>query len=252
MRVIGKTLLLDMDGVIAEVSQSYRTAIIQTCHYYGASSITFDTVARWKARGGCNNDWVLSLDLIKSDPNGKHDVTLDQVTETFELFYQGDPSRNLKGLCELETLIPDVTLLKELKRRCDRQAGGMAIVTGRPRKDCEKFLSLYEIQELFDVCVCMEDGPPKPHPAPVLIACQRLGVAPSENVLMIGDTPDDIRAAVHAGVTGIGVVTPENADKALKEGKPFDCCILSAAMKECGAHAVLEPGFQGLLHLFPE
>jgi len=40
----------------------------------------------------------------------------------------------------------------------------------------------------------MEDGPPKPDPTPVLKACEYLGVSPSSSVLMIGDTPDDIRA----------------------------------------------------------
>jgi len=247
----GKTLLLDMDGVIAEVSQSYRAAIIETCREYGATSITFDTVAMWKARGGCNNDWVLSLDLIRSDPNGDQDVTLEQVTETFERFYQGDPLSHLKGLYELETLIPDLSVLKELKRRCDLHGGGMAIVTGRPRKDCDKFLKFHSIDVLFDVCVCMEDGPPKPDPFPVLRACEKLGVMPSKNVVMVGDTPDDIRAAIHAGCSAVAVVTPENASKALSEGKPFDSCVLSAAMKECGAHAILEPGFEGLLDLFP-
>jgi HAD superfamily hydrolase (TIGR01548 family) len=245
----GSTLLLDMDGVIAEVSQSYRAAIIKTCHFYEALSVTFETIAQRKAKGGCNNDWALSLDLIRSDPNGRQDVTLDEVTETFEMFYQGDESKNISGLYRLETLIPDLNLLKELRKRC---SGGMGIVTGRPRKDCEKFLSLFDIQHLFDVCVCMEDGPLKPHPFPVLHACEKLGVSPSQQVLMVGDTPDDIRAAVGAGVTAVGVVTPDSHANALKEGKPFDSCLLSTAMKECGARYIMEPGFERLLDFFPE
>ena len=53
------TCLLDMDGVLAEVSKSYRAAIQATCHHYGAKSVTFDTISDWKARGGCNNDWKI-------------------------------------------------------------------------------------------------------------------------------------------------------------------------------------------------
>mmetsp|Transcript_373 Transcript_373/g.644 ORF Transcript_373/g.644 Transcript_373/m.644 type:complete len:245 (-) Transcript_373:850-1584(-) len=239
------TLLLDMDGVLAEVSQSYRAAIIATCHEYGAKSITSDTVAEWKARGGANNDWKLSLDLIKSDPNGQQDVTLDQVTETFEKFYQGQG--DTPGLCELETLIPSMSTMEELHKRCGTK---MAIVTGRPRSDCDKFLKLHKLDHLFPVSACMEDGPPKPDPFPIRRACELLGVEPSDKFIMVGDTPDDIRAAVSAGCRGVGVSTPEAAADAAKEGKPHDSSKLCVAMKECGAEIILEPGFEKLVDLF--
>eukprot|EP00978_Attheya_sp_CCMP212_P003956 scaffold8420_cov48-Attheya_sp.AAC.1 len=244
----GTALLLDMDGVLAEVSQSYRAAIISTCQEYGATSITLDTVAEWKVRGGCNNDWVLSLDLIKLDPNGRSEgLTLDQVTETFERFYQGDPATGTPGMCDLETLIPRHELMVELKRRCPR----MAIVTGRPRSDCDKFLKLHKLDHLFDVCVCMEDGPPKPDPFPVQRACELLAIHPGPSVVFVGDTPDDIRASVSVNCRGIGVATPENAKQSQKDGKPFDSDALCTAMKSCGADQILEPGFEGLLDFFP-
>jgi len=44
------TLLLDMDGVLAEVSKSYRASIISTCHSFGATSVTHDVVSEWKAK----------------------------------------------------------------------------------------------------------------------------------------------------------------------------------------------------------
>ncbi len=246
-----KTLLLDMDGVLAEVSKSYRASIIATCHEYGATSITFDTVAEWKARGGCNNDWKLSLDLINTDPNGKKDVTYEEVVETFEKYYQGSSGvegDNKPGLCDLETLIPSVELLEKLKAICGEN--GMAVVTGRPRKDCDKFLKLHKIDHLFDVCVCMEDGPPKPDPFPVTRALELMNRKPGKDVIMVGDTPDDIRAAIACGCRGIGVATPENVKKQSEEGKAHDTCALSVAMKECGADIVMEPGFEAMIDLF--
>jgi HAD superfamily hydrolase (TIGR01548 family) len=240
-----KTLLLDMDGVLAEVSKSYRASILATCHEYGANSVTYDTIGDWKARGGCNNDWKLSLDLINEDPNGKRGITLDEVTETFEGYYQGKDGK--PGLCDLESLIPDMNTLQELRKR----SNGLAIVTGRPRSDCDKFLKLYGLDGLVDCCVCMEDGPAKPDPFPVQKACELLGIEPSPSVILVGDTPDDIRSAIAAGCRGVGVSTPEAAHEAEKNGQPHDSSKLCAAMKDCGADIILPPGFTGLVDLFP-
>jgi HAD superfamily hydrolase (TIGR01548 family) len=241
-----KSLLLDMDGVLAEVSKSYRASIVATCHAYGATSIDYDVIGDWKAKGGCNNDWMLSLDLINSDPSGKRGLTLDEVTETFEDFYQGKD--DTPGLCELESLIPSKETLQELRKRSQ----GMAIVTGRPRKDCEKFLKQHQLEHLFDCCVCMEDGPAKPDPFPVKRACELLKIEPSEYVILVGDTPDDIRSALAAGCRGVGVSTPLEADElAAMNGKPHDSSKLCVAMKGCGVDIVLPPGFVELVDMFP-
>jgi HAD superfamily hydrolase (TIGR01548 family) len=241
-----KTLLLDMDGVLAEVSKSYRASVIETCHKYGAKSVTFDVISDWKAKGGCNNDWKLSLDLINSDPDGQKGLTLEQVTETFEEFYQGTSYR--RGLSDTETLIPEKKTLEELRRR----SCGVGIVTGRPLKDCQKFLRLHGLEDLVDACVCMEDGPPKPDPFLVLECCKRLGIEPSPSVVLVGDTPDDIRAAVAAGCRGVGVSTPEAKEEQEMKGELFDQSKMCTAMKECGADIILEPGFEKLVDLFPD
>jgi phosphoglycolate phosphatase-like HAD superfamily hydrolase len=185
------------------------------------------------------------LDLINNDPNGKQGLTLDEVTETFEDFYQGKDGQ--PGLCELESLIPEKQTLEDLRKR----SNGMAIVTGRPRKDCEKFLKLHNLDHLFDCCVCMEDGPAKPDPFPVKEACRLLGIDPSPSVILVGDTPDDIRSALAAGCRGVGVATPEAVEEQAKNGQSYDTTKLCVAMKECGADIIMAPGLAALIDNFP-
>lgn len=243
------TCLLDMDGVLAEVSQSYRAAILATCHHYGAKSVTLDTIGDWKAKGGCNNDWKLSLDLINESKDGqKEGLTLDQVTDTFENFYQGHG--DTKGFCDTESLIPTKTTLEALAKRST--GGKLGIVTGRPRSDCDKFLKQYNLEHLVHSCVCMEDGPAKPDPFPVIKCCELMGIAPSASVILVGDTPDDIRAALAAGCRGVGVATPEAVEEAEADGKPFDSSKLCVAMKDCGVDVILRPGFVDLVDMFVE
>jgi HAD superfamily hydrolase (TIGR01548 family) len=242
-----QTLLLDMDGVLAEVSLSYRAAIEKTCHHFGASSVTQDTITEWKMRGNANDDWKLSYDLIKSDPNGRSDFTLADVTTTFELIYQGDGDKT-PGLYKLETLIPSKETLIELRKR---SRPGIGIVTGRPRSDCMKFLKDFGIDDLIDATYCMEDGPSKPDPYPVQQACILLGIEPTKSVVLVGDTPDDITAAINAGCSGVGVITPEAVQAQQIANQPFDNAPLGIAMKAAGASYILEPGFAALIDRFP-
>ncbi|GAX10597.1 hypothetical protein FisN_14Lu102 [Fistulifera solaris] len=73
-----------MDGVLAEVSQSYRAAIVKTCHTY----VNDEIVTEMKRRGNANDDWQLSHRLIQeySTLPNKDEIMLEQVTETFEQF----------------------------------------------------------------------------------------------------------------------------------------------------------------------
>mmetsp|Transcript_16209 Transcript_16209/g.21204 ORF Transcript_16209/g.21204 Transcript_16209/m.21204 type:complete len:253 (-) Transcript_16209:314-1072(-) len=242
-----KTVLFDMDGVLAEVSKSYRAAIILTCHSYGAKSVTDDIVTEWKIRGNANCDWTLSRNLILDAKDGRNDVTLEEVTETFEIFYQG--TKDTEGLYKLETLIPTRQLLTELRKR---SKGGMGIVTGRPRSDCMKFLKDMNLEDFFDVHYCAEDGLKKPDPFPVQSVCKQMGIEPDKSVVLIGDTPDDIRAAVAAGCSGVGVTTPEAVAAQEAKGKPHTSAPMSVAMKECGADMILPPGFVELVNYFAE
>ncbi len=186
-----EALLFDMDGVLADVSQSYRQAIVETAAEWGVE-LGFEDIRKAKEEGNANNDWELTRRLL-SDRGVAAD--LERVTERFEAIYQGSDGE--PGLRRFETLRIDREVLTRLCARLP-----LGIVTGRPRADATRFLHEQAIADLFSVVVCMEDAPSKPDPAPVAFALRRLGVS---TAWMVGDTPDDLRAAREAGVLPIGV-----------------------------------------------
>jgi len=202
-----KAIIFDMDGVLAEVSSSYRQAIIHTCKHFGAN-ITRDDIAEKKASSGFNNDWDLSLALITE--HVKENVpSFQQVKDVFQDLYLGTDEK--KGFYTTESLIPSKSLLAFCANKVP-----LAIVTGRPKDEAKLFLDLYGIGDYFGHAVCMEDTEKgKPDPQPVKKALDLLGITAGKDVIMIGDTPDDSRAAVAAGIVGLGILPPH--DKANKK-----------------------------------
>ena len=77
--------ILDMDGVLAETSETDCQAILRTAKEFGVNA-TMEDIENEKVKGDANNDWVCTHRLVK---NGGVKTTLDEVTERFEELYQG-------------------------------------------------------------------------------------------------------------------------------------------------------------------
>jgi HAD superfamily hydrolase (TIGR01548 family) len=196
-----EALLFDLDGVIADESVSYRRTIVDTAAAFGLV-LNLDDIAAAKAAGDANNDWELTRRLLA---DAGIDVGLDDITTRFEAIYQGTDAT--PGLRRHERLLVEPDLLRALAERIP-----VAVVTGRPRRDAERFLAENGISDLFQTVVAMEDAPVKPDPAPVRLALERLGLG---HAWMVGDTPDDIRSARAAAVLPLGIVAPgDDADLA--------------------------------------
>jgi HAD superfamily hydrolase (TIGR01548 family) len=234
-------VIFDMDGVLASVGRSYNLAIEKTAMQFGVA-ISQNEIALAKQKGNANNDWILTQRLLAE--RGV-EADLARVTEVFEEFYQG--TENIVGFCTTESLIPAKGVLLEIIDRCE---GKVAILTGRPRKDCLKFLQLHGLVDWFPVLVCMGETKSKPSPEGVIRACALLEIDVTQSI-MIGDTPDDVRAGKSAGGRAYGVITPEEeAEHYLGISNPT--AGMTQSLLDAGADGVIRPGLGEMLEILPK
>lgn len=189
-----EALLFDLDGVLADVSRSFRVAVQATAATYSVELSSREIRAR-KAAGGANNDWVLTQDLLAA--HGIQ-VPLDEVTARFEEIYQGTKDR--PGLRTTETPLVRPEKFAEWASRFP-----VGIVTGREPDCAWRFLRDHDLDGSVKALVGMGEAPGKPDPKPVYLALARLDVS---SAWMVGDNPDDMRAASGAGVRALGIIAP--------------------------------------------
>ena len=58
-------LVFDMDGVLVDVTESYREAIRQTVQHFTGQEIGHERIQELKNAGGWTNDWALAHKIIQ-------------------------------------------------------------------------------------------------------------------------------------------------------------------------------------------
>jgi HAD superfamily phosphatase len=193
-------IVFDMDGVLAEVTESYREAIVETVAHFTGRRIERDSIQSYKNQGGWNNDWALSQ-KIAADLGVP--VPYQTVVDYFNEIFIG---RNGDGLISRESWLPAPGLLERLSERHK-----LALFTGRLQYEADITLRRFAPDVRFDPLLCAEHVA-RAKPAPDgLLAIQRRH--PGARMWYVGDTVDDARAARAAGVPFIGVVPDHHATR---------------------------------------
>jgi HAD superfamily phosphatase len=190
-------LVFDMDGVLVDVTESYRETIAQTAAHFTGVEPTRGEIQEYKNRGGFNDDWKLTHHIIASAGVA---APLDQVVEHFQQLFLGNGA---DGLILRERWVARPGVLEKLNQRFR-----FAIFTGRPKPEVELTLNRFAPRLVFDPIVGMFDVANR-KPAPDGLVEIRNASAGSK-LYYIGDTPDDARCARAAEVPFIGVAAPSN------------------------------------------
>jgi HAD superfamily phosphatase len=197
-------VIFDMDGVLVDVSGSFRRAVIETTAALSDRTVTPAEVQAYKDRGGFNNDWVLTHALVTE---AGADVDYETVVDAFNRRYRGE---DWDGLIATEPPLVRTETLEHLAADAE-----LALVTGRQEAEARWTLERFGWDWLFPVVVGMESqaGREKPDPYGLALALKFLSersgttIAPEMSVYA-GDTVDDMKAARAAGVRAVGVVPP--------------------------------------------
>ncbi|MDH4128287.1 MAG: HAD-IA family hydrolase [Spirochaetota bacterium] len=219
-------LIFDIDGVLVDVSNSYRLAIKNTVEFFFQKEINSNEIQDLKNETGFNNDWDLTEELLK-----RKGLTLPRkdIVSKFQSFYWGSDG---DGLIQHETWLLDNKIIKSISQKYLT-----AIFTGRPRLEAEFVLNTNQTINYFNPIVAMEDvinG--KPNPEGINKICTELSIPP-ERTCYIGDTFDDIRAAVRANVTPIAIIPPMGKNDLYNSFLDLGACAVFTKINNLFEHA---------------
>ena len=192
-----EVLVFDMDGVLVDVTDSYRETIVRTVEHFAGQTISRDTIQDYKNQGGWNNDWALSQKIC-------HDLGVDiaypKIVEYFNwLFLE-------QGLIHRERWLPRDGLLDRLGDKFE-----LAIFTGRTTQEAEITLNREGLRDRFLLVTANDVEHEKPAPDGLL---KIAGLRPSKKLLYVGDTVDDARCARAADVPFVGIAAAQSPRRA--------------------------------------
>jgi HAD superfamily phosphatase len=211
-------IVFDMDGVLVDVTQSYRETIRATVRSFGGPDISHERIQDYKNSGGWNNDFALSQKILA---DSGIDLPYDVVAEEFNRIFFGE---NNDGLILREKWIADPGMLDRLSKRY-----ALCIFTGRVQHEVQITTTRF-VPHLQWSMIVADDNVARSKPAPdglLDIAARH----PNLPVTYVGDTIDDARSAQAAGVTRfIGIAHKDNTRRDE----------LVEILKQHGAIAILE------------
>ncbi len=176
-----QAILFDLDGTLVDTIDLYAEACI---HALSTSDLSFthDDFNRLYGTGAIFREWILEIGGT------------DEMLPVF---------REKRDLKHIELLGTRTTFLPGAERLLARVSSyPKAIVTGSWKKYVDAIELMTPISPHFPHILTADDTDPfhKPHPHGLLLAADRLGVAPEE-CIYIGDQIFDIKAANAAGMT---------------------------------------------------
>jgi len=236
-------ILFDIDGVIRSVENSYRLSLKKTVYNFCGWEPNYIDIDNAKNEGIWNNDWDLSLELIKRNIQQEglklELPSREEIIKCFEDFYfGGDPnfdSDYWSGFIKNEELLVDKKFFDSL------QNNGIiwGFVSGAESASA-KFVLEKRLGLKSPPLISMGDAPDKPDPKGFIQLSKRLlGDKLGSSTIPIayvGDTIADVNTVINARkqipsqkYISIGIAPPHLHRKSrLKERNLYETNLLNA------------------------
>ena len=190
-------VVFDIDGVVRDVSGSYRRALADTVEQFTQNAYrpTSQEIDLLKSEGTWNNDWEASQELVyryfetQGSLRSSIDLNYSELVAFFQSKYRGTNSDHWTGYICDEPLLLESAYLDSLTR------SGICwgFFSGATRASANYVLEK-RLRLQSPVLIAMEDAPGKPDPAGLFESVQQLENQPDlrNPVLYVGDTVADM------------------------------------------------------------
>ncbi len=188
-----KAVIFDLDGTLIDSAPDLRTACNKVLAQYGCRPITIEETMTFVGNGAAKlmerafraTGKVLDVDKVE----------IDHLTMAFLKFYEGheaDETRIYDGV---------ISTLHHLQKKGLR----LALCTNKPSQPTLNLLKELGLKDFFEVVVGGDElEHKKPHPQMIFHVLDRMQL-PACDVVMVGDSPNDIEAAKQASMLNVAV-----------------------------------------------
>jgi HAD superfamily hydrolase (TIGR01509 family) len=209
-----KTILWDMDGVIADSSSFHFAAWQETFAKRGVKFTREDFTKLF----GTRNDFIISSVMGRGLSEGDVKVMVREKEESFRR----------KAIGNIKSFPWAVRLLNAIKKGNFK----LGLVSSAPKENIELVLTELNLEGIFDCIVFgQEVSESKPSPQIYLLAAKKLKVTPKDCVV-IEDSPLGVKAAKTAGMKCLAITNThprqklEEADKVVDSSENVDLITL--------------------------
>jgi HAD superfamily phosphatase len=217
---INAIVVFDIDGVIRDVSGSYRRALADTVEYFtnAAYRPTPVDIDQLKSEGIWNNDWEASQEMIyrffetQQQPREQLQLEYKTIVAFFQSKYRGTEPQHLTGYICDEPLLLQPKYLESLTTAGIKWGFFSGATRVSATYVLEKRLGLSA-----PTLIAMEDAPGKPDPTGLFDTIKKLEVSTDNlsTVFYVGDTVADMytilkarELAPHRQWIAVGVLPP--------------------------------------------
>jgi len=199
-----KLIICDLDGTLVDSASDIQHSLNGALNEMGLETVSEYDVRRWVGRGASR--------LVSCVLEAKHyrKELHDDLLAIFMRHYQADVCLNsqlYEGVAEFITA-------------CQQAHIPLACVSNKPYAPAKDLLAALNILQPFQLLIGGDTLPhKKPHPEPLLHCLRYFGVA-VKDALVIGDSSNDIEAALAAHIPCVAVSYGYNHGEPIEASKP--------------------------------